>query len=88
MLILIIPEISHSLCFLIPRIPHHCIRKAIFPQNKCPLFFMINDCNLCRSTKIYLINLSFQEKEKDQLISKKKKTEKHISYTHVNIMKY
>lgn len=44
------------------------IRKAIFTQNKCPLFFMINNCNLCRSAKIYLVNLSYQEKEKDQFI--------------------
>lgn len=42
------------------------IRKAIFTQNKCPLFFMINNCNLCRSAKIYLVNLSYQEKEKDR----------------------
>lgn len=33
------------------------IGNAIFAQNKCPLFFVINNCNLCWSTKIYLVNL-------------------------------
>jgi hypothetical protein len=46
------------------------IRKAIFTQNKCPLLFMINDCNLCRGTKINLVNLSYQEKRERSVYSK------------------
>lgn len=42
------------------------IRKSIFTQYKCSLFLMINNCNLCRSTEIYLVHLSFQEFKKEE----------------------
>lgn len=37
------------------------IWKSILAYYKGPLFFMIKNCNLCRSAKIYLVHLFNQE---------------------------